>query len=137
MHSREKKKQARKIKRIRALIILIVLIVIVIAINIIKNKKEKIEEPIINNDLSNLNGTYIYSDDVKYSFDNSTKKGTLVDKGNEYKYSYEIKDHQIILTFEDKRIEQATYSAYFIDGNLKLTGGKGTIGGEYILIKEK
>lgn len=135
MHSREKKKQARKIKRIRALIILIVLVVIVIVtISIIKNKNK---EPVIDNDLSKLNGTYIYSNDVKYIFDNNTKKGTLVDKGNEYKYSYEINDHQIVLTFEDKRIEQATYSAYFIDGNLKLTGGKGTIGGEYILVKEK
>ena len=136
MHSREKKKQARKIKRIRALIILVVLVVaIIVTIGIIKHNKNK--EPVIDNDLSKLNGTYIYNDDVKYSFNNETKTGSLFDKGNEYKYSYEINDNQIVLTFEDKRIEQATYSAYFIDNNLKLTGGKGTIGGEYILEKGK
>ncbi len=136
MHSREKKKQALKVKGIRIIILLLIVLIVIITINTIKIKKKN-KEPVIDNDLSNLNGTYIYSDDVKYSFDNTTKKGTLVDKGNEYKYSYEIKDQQIILTFEDKKIEQATYSAYFINGNLKLTGGKGTIGGEYILIKEK
>ena len=136
MHSREKKKQALKVKGIRIIILLLIVLIVIITINTIKIKKKN-KEPVIDNDLSKLNGTYIYSNDVKYIFDNNTKKGTLVDKGNEYKYSYEINDHQIVLTFEDKRIEQATYSAYFIDGNLKLTGGKGTIGGEYILVKEK
>ena len=134
MHAREKK-QALRLKRIRAFILLIILIVaIVSAINIIKRRNNK--EQVIDKDLSKLSGTYVYNDSIKYIFEKNNE-GTLYDNGNEYKFTYKIQDQNLILTFEDKSVQEATYTAYFLNNNLKLIGGTGTIGGEYILVKGK
>lgn len=128
------------------------MLIIIIAIIVLKNEKimdttiiksitnkedkKSEKEPVINTDVSLLKGTFVYNDNVKYVF-NENNTGTLYDNQNEYKYTYLIHDQQVTLTFEDESVRETTYTFYFVDDNLKLIGGEGTVGGEYILKKEK
>jgi len=100
------------------------------------SNKNKNKEPVVNTDASLLKGTFVYSDEVKYEF-NENGTGTLYDKDNKYEYTYKIHDQQVTLTFKDTSIHESTYTFYFLDKDLKLIGGEGTVGGEYILKKEK
>ena len=135
MQNRKKKRQTFKIKALK-LIILVVIAITIIAIITIKDKKEKTNvEPVVNTDVNLLKGTFAYSENVKYEF-NENNKGVLHDKDNSYKFSYTISNQQVTLNFEDETIHEATYTFYFVDNDLKLIGGKGTIGGEYILKRE-
>ena len=140
------KKKTFKINKKRFISIIAIVVVIILIIfvgpkvgtsiaNLIKNKK--VTEKGINKDLDNLNGTYVYNDNVKYTFNKKDFTGVLYDSGNEYKFTYTISNQLVTLKFENKNIKTATYTAYFIDGDLKLIGGEGTVGGEYMLKKEK
>ncbi len=145
-----KKKQTYKInfKRFVSVIgiIIALIVIVIIAISAISKKTEhkdndkenKIEyiDPGegINKDLSILVGTYVYNEDIKYSF-NGESRGVLYDKQDEYAFTYNIDGQLLILTFDDQTVHKAVYTAYFIDRDLKLIGGNQ--GGEYILKKEK
>lgn len=117
--------------------IIVVIAITIIAIIAIKDKAEKTNnEPVVNTDISLLNGTFVYNENVKYEF-NENNKGILYDKDKTYKFTYKIVNQQVTLSFEDETIHEATYTFYFVDNDLKMIGGKGTVGGEYILKKEK
>jgi len=119
--------------------------IVIITIIAIKNKDKKnnnenntsaIDTNVkVNKDSSLLNGTFVYNENVKYKF-NKDNTGILYDKGNEYKYTYTISEQKVLLDFEDETIHDATYTFYFLNDDLKLIGGEGTTGGEYILKKE-
>lgn len=145
MQNKNKKKKQALIK-ISIIVIALVIITIIatnaktigntISTRIAKKENSKEKEPVVNTDISSLKGIYVYNDNVKYEFNNDNT-GTLYDGNNKYKYTYKILDQQITFTFEDTTIHESTYTAYFVDGDLKLIGGEGTVGGEYILKKEK
>ena len=137
----KKQKQTFKIKKIIS--ILFIAMIVVITIIAIKNKNKNnnnntnvlSNEIVVNKDPNLLNGTFVYNENVKYTFNNDNT-GILYDKGNEYKYTYTIQEQQVFIDYEDKTIHDATYTFYFVNDNLKLIGGEGTSGGEYILKKE-
>ena len=141
MQNKKKKQTLIKI----SIIVIALVIIVIIATNAdtISNtitstfsSKNKNKEPVVNTDVSLLKGTFIYNDEVKYEF-NENNTGALYDKNNKYEYTYKIHDQQVTLTFNDTTIHESTYTFYFVDDDLKLIGGEGTVGGEYILKKEK
>ena len=143
MQNKNKKKKQTLMKISIVVIALVIIIIIATNAKTISNtisskfaSKDKNREPVVNTDVSLLKGTFLYTDDVKYEF-NEDNTGALYDGDNKYEYTYRIHDQQVTLTFEDKTIHESTYTFYFIDDCLKLIGGEGTVGGEYILKKEK
>lgn len=77
-------------------------------------------------------GTWLYTDGTKYQFDEDMTGGMYV---GDYKYGfvYEISDNNIKIDYNNNEVHDSVYEFGFEDGKLKLIGGEGTAGGEYLL----
>lgn len=82
-----------------------------------------------------LQGTFKYSESVKYEF-SGKGKGAMYDNDTEYQYTYSIDGDTLKLDFKDEAVRDATYTFSIENDNLTLIGGEGTMGGEYILERE-
>lgn len=128
----KKSKQTLKI----SMIVLIVLILIIGIVSIILiNRNKSIETNSPSSKENSLNGTFSFDENVKYEFNNGN--GLMYDGDTKYEYTYTINNEKISIDFVDEMIYDATYSYHLEDDTLTLVGEDGTIGGEYILKKEK
>lgn len=123
---------------IAATIILVVISVIVVLFVVNYNRNGTSKESRMSsedNSLSETNplfGTWEYSDGTKYEFDEDMTGGMYVGY-YKYEYIYKITDDVIAIDFANEEVHDAEYSYEIIDGKLKLVGGEGTAGGEYVL----
>ena len=162
MQHKKKSKQTLKIRWIILLIVIMIAIVVIALITI--NKKEESTtsgQPanILNNASSdlgniidnttvmenkteeekrsntNLSGTYIYNENVKYEYKDEGK-GTMYDSDMEFEFVYTVKDNNLEIDFMLDALRDASYTFTLEGKNLTLIGGEGTTGGEYRLQKE-
>lgn len=134
-----KSKTHEKIKIIIPLIVVLIVGTIIAIVYIINNsgyrdsQGNKIE--VNEEEAKVLNGTYVYNENTKYTFD-GIKEGTLYCPDGEFKYIYVIQDSKLKLYFEDDDMRDATYLFNLADNKLTLIGGAGTTGGTFVLNKE-
>lgn len=89
----------------------------------------------INKSSSKLKGTFIYNESIKYIFDGKGN-GSMHDGNDEYEYTYTVDKDKLTIDFKNEAVRDATYTFKNENDTLKLIGGEGTIGGEYVLKKE-
>lgn len=118
------------------------MIVVFIVINAKDNsrlsevKNESIENNKVKNENNILNGTFIYNEDINYVF-NGINKGSMNHKEEKFIFTYVVNENELKIDFEDELVHDATYTFELNDSQLRLIGGEGTTGGEYILYMEK
>ena len=139
MQSKRKQKSKTYKKIIIPLIVVLIVGIIIAIVYITSNsgyrdsQGNKIE---VNEEKAKiLNGTYVYDENTKYTFD-GVKEGTLYCSDGEFKYIYVIQDSKLKLYFENHDMKDATYLFNLADNKLTLIGGAGTTGGTFILNKE-
>jgi major membrane immunogen (membrane-anchored lipoprotein) len=128
----QNKKKRNKIIVVSLIIAIILLAIITIIILNTSARKDS------NCDSNSLIGLFIYeTSKTKYSF-NEDGTGSMSSDSYNYEYKYEISENDLIINFNDEKVQDVTYSFELKDGILKLTSKKGTvsIGEEYILKKE-
>ena len=118
----------QKTFKIKPLIILIFIVVIAITAIITINKFIKSQ--------NELNGIFIYNENVKYEFNGRTK-GAMYDRDNHYSFTYKVEEDKLMINFKNTAVYDATYSFKLEEDTLTLIGLEGTTGGEYILKRNK
>lgn len=110
-----------------ALIITITAIIAAIIILIVAQGREKQNE---------LVGTWVYDEHTEYVFEKDGT-GKLLADDVAYNYVYSIKGKKLIIDFTEDIVRDCEYT-YATDNNgiLNLTGGNGTDGGNYKLIRK-
>ena len=79
-------------------------------------------------------GTWLYADGTKYQFDDDMTGGMFVGD-YKYAYTYTISGNELSIDYSNDEVHDSVYTFSFEDGKLKLNGGKGTAGGEFLLEK--
>lgn len=110
---------------------IILIAIVIVAINVYHNKDNR-----NNTDNTPIKGTFKYNEKVKYEF-GENGKGAMYDGDTKYEYDYTIQNNAIMIDFKNENVYDATYTYIFKDNTLTLVGGKGTMGGKYILEKEE
>lgn len=125
-----------KNKRKTFLIIVILLIIIIGAIVFIEIKQNGMTN--YNNIDNSLIGSFLYEEDgTIYEF-KKNGKGSMTCGDITYKFSYTVQDGNLIIDYNEEKIQDVKYSYSFQNNDLKLVSLEGTasIGEEYKLIRE-
>ncbi|MBO5557239.1 DUF5640 domain-containing protein [Ruminococcus sp.] len=80
-------------------------------------------------------GLWLYTDGTKYEFEADMTGGMYIDE-YKYTYTYSVLDNELKIDYDNAEVHDSVYSYSFQDGKLKLVGGEGTAGGEYLLERE-
>ena len=79
-----------------------------------------------------LFGKWEYSDGTVYEF-NPDMTGGMYVGDYKYEYTYELNGGVISIDYANEEVHDAEYTYEAEGDRLKLTGGEGTAGGEYVL----
>lgn len=125
--ARKRHCKRRNTGKMIALIITITAIIAAIIILIVAQGREKQNE---------LVGTWVYDEHTEYVFEKDGT-GKLLADDVAYNYVYSIKGKKLIIDFTEDIVRDCEYT-YATDNNgiLNLTGGNGTNGGNYKLIRK-
>ncbi len=77
-------------------------------------------------------GLWLYTDGTTYEFEADMTGGMYI---NDYKYTYtySVLNNKLKIDYDNAEVHDSVYDYYLQDGKLKLIGGEGTAGGEYLL----
>lgn len=81
-------------------------------------------------------GLWLYIDGTKYEFNGDMTGGMYVGE-YKYTYTYSISDHELKINYDNAEVHDSVYEYSFNNGKLKLIGGDGTAGGEYLLDRKQ
>lgn len=128
-------------KKHKILILLLLLIIIVGFMIVLITNRHSInevadisvsEEPSEITESDSIVGLWLYTDGTKYEFEADMTGGMYIDD-YKYTYTYSAFDSELKIDYDNAEVHDSVYDYYFQDGKLKLIGGEGTAGGEYLL----
>lgn len=90
-------------------------------------------------DPSILQGSFRYDASTCYLFDGAGNGAMVIETGEkilQFDYTYVVKSDILELDFRQEEVTDAAYTFRLKNDKMVLTGGNGTVGGEYILYRE-
>lgn len=79
-------------------------------------------------------GLWVYADGTKYEFNSDLTGGMYLDEYKyTYTYTYSLSGSELKIDYDNAEVRDSVYEYSFSGGKLRLVGGEGTAGGEYLL----